>query len=111
MHADSRFVWPHPQQPRRSTQGFCHGLSSHIGILADGTVVPCCLDKEGVITLGNCRTLPLEAIIQTPRARAMKEGFQNGMLIEDLCQKCTFISRFDNKLKRINAYRKEENVV
>jgi sulfatase maturation enzyme AslB (radical SAM superfamily) len=101
VHFDSRFQWPHPSQPIRSTQGFCHGLSSHIGILADGTVVPCCLDKEGVISLGNCGSQNIEDLIQSPRATAIREGFQNGILVEDLCQKCTFISRFDNKLAKV----------
>jgi radical SAM protein with 4Fe4S-binding SPASM domain len=101
VHFDSRFQWPHPGQPIRSTQGFCHGLSSHIGILADGTVVPCCLDKEGVIRLGNCRSQNIEDLIQSPRAKAIREGFQKGILVEDLCQKCTFISRFDSQAKRL----------
>lgn len=100
LHFDSLFQWPHPSQPIRSTKGFCHGLSSHIGILADGTVVPCCLDKEGVISLGNCRSKPLSAIIDSPRATAIRDGFQKGLLVEDLCQKCTFIARFSGKPQR-----------
>ncbi len=102
LHFDSRFEWPHPGQPLRSTRGFCYGLSSHIGILADGTVVPCCLDKEGVLSLGNCGSQNIEDIIQNQRAQSIQEGFMKGILIEDLCQKCTFISRFDNKLKNLN---------
>jgi len=100
LHFDSRFQWPHPAQPVRSTRGFCHGLSSHIGILADGTVVPCCLDKEGVINLGNCAAQPIEAILGSPRAQAIHQGFQVGELVEDLCQKCTFIARFDKAERR-----------
>lgn len=99
LHFDSRFIWPHPSQPLRSTKGFCHGLSSHIGILADGTVVPCCLDKEGVLSLGNCSSQNIKDILESPRATAIHDGFQNGILVEDLCQKCTFITRFDNKLQ------------
>jgi len=102
LHRDSRFEWPNPHHPIRSTQGFCHGLSSHIGILVDGTVVPCCLDKEGVINLGNCRSQGLDTILQSSRAQTIHQGFQNGILIEDLCQKCTFIARFDNKVKRMS---------
>ncbi len=99
LHFDSRFQWPHPSQPLRSNEGFCHGLSSHIGILADGTVVPCCLDKEGVIRLGNCGAQNISDVLESPRATAIQEGFQQGILVEDLCQKCTFITRFDQKAK------------
>jgi len=101
LHFDSRFGWPHPGQPVRSETGFCHGLSSHIGILADGTVVPCCLDKEGVLRLGNCGSQKIEDILRSPRAAAIHEGFQKGFLVEDLCRKCTFIARFDAKAKRL----------
>ena len=103
LHFDTRFEWPYPSQPIRSTQGFCYGLSTHMGILADGTVVPCCLDKEGIITLGNCGSQNISDIIQSPRAQSIQEGLMNGILVEDLCQKCTFISRFDNKLKNIKS--------
>jgi MoaA/NifB/PqqE/SkfB family radical SAM enzyme len=103
LHFDSRFQWPDPSQPVRSARGFCYGLSSHIGILADGTVVPCCLDKDGVIPLGNCGSQDIQEIIQSPRATALRQGFQNGILVEDLCRKCTFISRFDKKLRRLKG--------
>jgi sulfatase maturation enzyme AslB (radical SAM superfamily) len=103
LHFDSRFQWPHPSQPVRSKEGFCHGLSSHLGILADGTVVPCCLDKEGVLSLGNCGSQTIDDILQSPRAQAIHKGFEKGILVEDLCQKCTFISRFDSKLKKLKV--------
>jgi hypothetical protein len=28
-------------------------LSSQIGFLSNGEVVPCCLDKDGILSLGN----------------------------------------------------------
>lgn len=98
LHKDVRFEWPHPSHPIRSTTGFCYGLTSQIGILADGTVVPCCLDKEGVINLGNCGTRSLNAIVDGPRAKRIRKGFKSRILVEDLCQKCTYISRFDDKV-------------
>lgn len=97
VHFDSRFEWPHPQLPRRSQTGFCHALSSHIGILTDGTVVPCCLDKEGRLALGHLNQQSLHAVLASARAKGMRRGFQEGVLTEDLCQKCTFIARFDRK--------------
>lgn len=103
IHMDSRFEWPNPHHPIRSERGFCRGLSSHIGILADGTVVPCCLDKEGVIALGNCGAQNIEDLLEAPRARAIHDGFQKGLLVEDLCRRCTFIARFDRMAKRVPA--------
>jgi radical SAM protein with 4Fe4S-binding SPASM domain len=74
--------------------GRCHGLSSHFGILVDGTVVPCCLDKEAAIALGNVQDAPLADILGSPRAMAILNGFGSGKLVEELCQKCQYIERF-----------------
>lgn len=100
LNFDSRFEWPALTSPVRGQRGTCHGLSSHIGIHADGTVVPCCLDKEAVVNLGNLKTTPLLEILAGPRATAMHAGFADYTLVEDLCQRCTFISRFDRKAQR-----------
>ena len=99
LHFDSRFDWPSPDFPPRSEQGTCQGMRNHFGIHADGTVVPCCLDKEAVINLGNVFEEPLEQIIDGVRATAIREGFEKGKLVEDLCKRCTFIKRFDSKLR------------
>jgi hypothetical protein len=57
-------------------------------------VVPCCLDKEGVIPLGNAQTENLEDILAGPRALKMLQGFKNHRLVEDLCRRCQYIQRF-----------------
>ena len=103
VHHDSRFVWPSVALEHRSEVGTCMGLRTHFGIHADGTVVPCCLDKEAVINLGNVVTSSLLEILQSQRAKNIKEGFENHQLREDLCRKCSFISRFDRKKKSSNA--------
>ena len=94
MHFDGHFNWPALDQPFVGTEGRCHGLSGHIGIHADGTVVPCCLDKEAVISLGNCLSENLTDILSSSRAIRMKEGFKQGKLVEELCQRCDYITRF-----------------
>ncbi len=97
INFDSRFEWPSMEQPIRSSSGFCHALTHHVGIHADGTVVPCCLDKEAEIPLGNCLENDLNSILTSSRAVAMKEGFLQKVLKEDLCQRCDFAKRFDRK--------------
>ena len=97
LNFDSRFEWPSLALPVRSESGFCHGLSNHFGVHADGTVVPCCLDKEAVLNLGNCKDQALDAILKGERAVRMERGFQEKKCVEELCQKCDFIKRFDRK--------------
>ena len=88
------FTWPIESGAEPTECGRCHGLSQQIGILADGTVVPCCLDSEGEIALGNIFKSSLEAILATERARAILCGFNEGKFTEPLCQKCTYARRF-----------------
>lgn len=101
LHFDTEFQWPSLELPILGTVGKCHGLTSHFGILVDGTVVPCCLDKEGKVALGNVRNNSLEEVLGSPRAQRILKGFQRRELVEPLCQRCQYIQRFDAvKLRR-----------
>lgn len=94
LHFDTEFVWPDLHLPVIGEQGRCYGLRNHFGILVDGTVVPCCLDKEGRINLGNVKTSPLADILEGERARNLIEGFRRRELREELCRRCNYIERF-----------------
>ena len=74
---------------------FCLGLRQQAAVLCDGTVVPCCLDGEGQIPLGNLFTQDFEAILASPRARAMVEGFSRRCPTEELCRRCGYATRFN----------------
>lgn len=95
LHFDSRFEWPSLKGPRINEKGFCYALKSHFAIHADGTVVPCCLDKEAGIPLGSA--LDLLSTLRSERARSLRQGFDNFMLSEELCRRCDFIKRFSKK--------------
>jgi radical SAM protein with 4Fe4S-binding SPASM domain len=103
LHFDSRFVWPRVEGEKLSESGFCHGLSGHIGVHADGTVVPCCLDDKGILALGNLHTQSLSSILSSPKAQNMLEGFSKGELREDLCQKCDYVKRFSRKPNQVKT--------
>ncbi len=94
LHFDTEFVWPGRDLPVLGNSGTCYGLSSHFGILADGTVVPCCLDKEGDIQLGNLKDTDLKTILNSERAQKIVLGFKNNILQEELCKRCQYIERF-----------------
>lgn len=94
LHFDTEFIWPGLDLEVLGTRGRCYGLSSHFGILADGTVVPCCLDKEAAIPLGNATETSIDEILKSPRALQMVKGFRENKLIESLCQRCQYIERF-----------------
>ena len=89
-----RFAWPDQAAPVQAEQVFCYGLRDQFGILCDGTVVPCCLDSDGVIALGNVLTQDLSDILNSPRAKAMVEGFSCRKAVEELCRRCGYAQRF-----------------
>ncbi len=94
LHFDRCFVWPEMTAPEIGERGFCHGLGTHFGILADGTVVPCCLDGDGVMALGKAGEQSVAEILASPRAVALAAGFQAGRVVEPLCRRCAFRTRF-----------------
>jgi radical SAM protein with 4Fe4S-binding SPASM domain len=91
-----KFDWPDLSAPEGSDRVFCYGLRDQLGVLCDGTVVPCCLDHEGDIPLGNLHTQSMEEILDSPRAKAIYQGFQTGKAPEELCRKCGYARRFQS---------------
>ncbi len=89
-----RFVWPDMSAENFGEKVFCQGLNDHFGVLCDGTVVPCCLDHEGDIALGNIFDDEIEDILSSKRALAIKNGFQCKKATEELCRKCSYARRF-----------------
>lgn len=89
-----KFDWPDLKAEDQGEQVFCYGLRDQIGILCDGTVVPCCLDHEGDLALGNLFDSDLDTILETPRAKAILHGFQQKTAAEELCRKCGYARRF-----------------
>lgn len=94
LEPGEKFDWPDLSAPERTGPFFCYGLRDQLGILADGTAVPCCLDHEGDIPLGNVFEADLADILSTPRASAIYDGFSNGQAAEALCKRCGYAARF-----------------
>ena len=89
----NRFIKRMPEEDREEyveEEVFCYALRNQIGVLVDGTVVPCCLDHEGNIALGNLFEHSLEEIMESPRAKAMYDGFSKHIATEPLCRRCGY---------------------
>lgn len=87
---DIEFEWPDIDGEFVSEYGTCLGTKTHIGILANGDVVPCCLDGNGAIVFGNVFNESLKDILSSSRFIKMREGFNNNKLVEELCRKCKY---------------------
>ena len=97
-----RFDWPDPSLPAlpEDSDLFCYGLRDQIGVLCDGTVVPCCLDSDANLALGNLFDTELEAILNSPRARAIYDGFTRHVAVEPLCRRCGYAAVIKKLLVR-----------
>ena len=89
-----KFDWPDLTATEGSSRVFCYGLRDQLGILCDGTVVPCCLDHNGDLALGNLLDQSMDEILDSPRAKAIYDGFSNREAKEELCRKCGYARRF-----------------
>ena len=84
-----RFAWP-DQAADETPPRFCMALRDQLGVLCDGTAVPCCLDADGALALGNLLTDSVEDVLNSPRARRILDGFSQGKPAEELCRRCGF---------------------
>jgi len=94
LNQDHEFKWPSLLEPEDEGKGFCHALRSQAAILVDGTVVPCCLDGEGVINLGNVHEKSFTDIVEGERANNIVDGFSRREAVEELCRKCGYRQKF-----------------
>lgn len=85
-----RFGWPDMENPEQSGKLVCYGMQDHFGILCDGTVVPCCLDSDGKIDLGNVFRQPLSEVLSAKRAERIRQSLKQGIPPEDLCRHCPY---------------------
>ena len=93
LQQENQFEWPINGE-NNTTSGFCQGLRNQLAILVDGTVVPCCLDSEGMINLGNIYQQDLDSIISSSIASAIYNGFSERKITHPLCQRCEYRNRF-----------------
>lgn len=92
-----RFEWPDENVEIKGEKFFCYGLKDQFGILSNGTVVPCCLDSDGIINLGNVYTDNLDDLLSSNRATEMVKGFRCNKATEELCKRCGYAQKFVNK--------------
>ena len=96
LNQDYEFQWPDLEEREDNNPGFCYGLRNQVAILVDGTVVPCCLDGEGIINLGNIHKTNFSEIVEGKRANDIFNGFSRREAVEELCRKCGYRKRFNN---------------
>lgn len=95
LNQDLEFVWPSMDSNVISECGTCWGLRNQVAILVNGDVVPCCLDENGEINLGNIYKSTFEEILDNNLAKKLIKGFEENKIIHNLCKRCGFRSKFE----------------
>ena len=98
INVQSPFEWPDINNSYYNDRGFCQGLRTHIAILSDGTIVPCCLDGNAYISLGNIFVQDISEILEQERTQNFIQGFRDKRAVEPLCCHCSFKERFSHKM-------------
>lgn len=94
LNMAEKFNWPEINKVITDDSVFCYGLRDQMGILVDGTIVPCCLDSEGNIPLGNIFETSVEDILASDRAKNLYNGFSRRYAVEELCKRCGYAKRY-----------------
>jgi len=97
INKDNEFTWPNINSERIIEKGRCLALKEQIAILVDGSVVPCCLDNNGDIVLGNIFEETLENILRKAKTLTIKKNFENSIITCDLCKTCGFLRKLEDK--------------
>lgn len=90
LNKEALFEWPNLTNNHYNETGTCLGLKTHIGILSDGTVIPCCLDSSGIVNLGNIFKNDLTTILNNSKVKNIIRGFNDNKVCEELCKHCSF---------------------
>jgi len=99
INQDTEFTWPDINGEKIVETGRCLALKEQVAILVDGTVVPCCLDNNGDIPLGNILEESLDDILNKDKSVLIKKNFENSIITCELCRTCGFLKRLESKRK------------
>lgn len=97
INQDTEFKWPNINDKPIIETGRCLALKEQIAILVDGTVVPCCLDNNGDIPLGNIFNSSLDEILNDSKSKIIANNFKNNIITCQLCKTCGFLKRLEEK--------------
>lgn len=94
VNKENIFTWPDVDNDIL-VDGFCYGLKTHIAILSNGDIVPCCLDANGEIKLGNIFEDSLDDVLNGDIYKSLLKSFKDNKALHPLCKSCNFKNRFN----------------
>jgi radical SAM protein with 4Fe4S-binding SPASM domain len=86
------FDWPTTDGslPDYGPRSHCFAMKDHVAVLCDGRVLPCCIDCDGVMPLGNLNDKSLSDILTDAPAQDFLRSLTANHLNYPLCRHCNF---------------------
>lgn len=84
--------------PDQCDNGYCFFPDSVLCILSDGNLVPCCIDFEGEMKMGNALESDIVTVWNGSRAREIRAAFERGEAPTDRCRQCLGGSHFGSPI-------------
>lgn len=94
---DNMFSWPDLENMPLEKNGTCLGAKTQIAILSNGDVVPCCLDTDAHVLLGNIFKNDLNTILKDKPYKKLVKEFNDHKIENPFCLRCTYRLRFSKK--------------
>ena len=94
---DNMFSWPDLENMPLEKNGTCLGAKTQIAILSNGDVVPCCLDTDAHVLLGNIFKNDLNTILNDEPYKKLVKEFNDHKIENPFCLRCTYRLRFSKK--------------
>ncbi len=94
LDKDIEFTWPN-ESTNEYKEGICYGSRTHIAVLSNGEVVPCCLDSEGLLSFGNIFEESLDNILKKDKFIEFNNNMKKGIMLTEICKKCNFKQRLN----------------
>ena len=94
---DNMFSWTDLENMPLEKNGTCLGAKTQIAILSNGDVVPCCLDTDAHVLLGNIFKNDLNTILHDEPYKKLVKEFNDHKIENPFCLRCTYRLRFSKK--------------
>lgn len=90
LQTGEKFEWPVNTKDKTFDKIFCYGLLDQFGVLSNGDVVPCCLDNNGEIKLGNIFNESFKDILEKEETKIFIKNMKDNIPPCALCKKCSY---------------------
>ena len=85
-----KFSWNNKGQIHRNSKPYCHASITQLSILSNGIVVPCCIDCDATMRLGDLQNQSFKEILDSKIFNDFNHSQMHCVNLPDKCLSCDF---------------------